>query len=133
MLLTTDESIMKRYLPLLVIPVLFSSCAGLTTKGSQVQEAQPEEVRGCEYISEVEGNSTLGGIFHDGPKIARAQMLNKAGEAGATHVVVIVSLPESDPEKTDEQSWATAYVKAKAYKCPDDSRDRDPSSIKPKP
>ena len=128
-----DESIMKRSFPLLASLAIFSSCAGLTNKGSTVQEAQPEEVQGCEYISEVEGSSALGGIFPErGPKNARNRMLNKAGEVGATHVVVIVSVPQTEPEKTDEQSWATAYVKAKAYKCPDAPQERNPSNVKPK-
>ena len=124
---------MKRCLPILAVLAISSSCASLSERGASVQEAQPEDVGGCQYISEVEGSSTLGGIFKErGPKIARAAMLNKAADAGATHVVMIVSLPETKPEQTDEQSWATAYVKAKAYKCPD-SQERDTSSDNAKP
>lgn len=75
---------------------------------STVQPSIPELVAGCAYIDDVVGTSGLYGSFaSQGAANARADALQQAAAAGATHVVWSGQIP----------GHGSTGVTAKAYRC----------------
>jgi hypothetical protein len=66
-------------LSLFGFPSLVPGCApSLTLAGAQVHEAPPEAVSQCTFLGTVVGNARYGPM---------TDVLNRAGEKGATHIV----------------------------------------------
>lgn len=98
-------------LTLLVCLALATGCATtITKKGSDVQEVDADQVKGCEYLGIVEGSSSQTGVFaNSGFHNAMNEVMNHAGEKGATHVV----FPEPPKPR-----YFSELLRAKAYRCP---------------
>lgn len=95
----------------LTLLLLGSSCshAQLQAKGSEVVLAREPLPSGCEKISTLVGKS-LGSVFFGDSLASTAlnDLRNKAGNAGATHVV----------ERRRDPSAHACFVRGDAYRCP---------------
>ena len=93
---------MKRIIVLLMIYVLFVSCASLSTQGEMVLvTSNPERIEGCEFRGQVESSSilvdvTANGITYDH---ARSELKDKARQLGANVVLML----------TDSKTIGEAY------------------------
>lgn len=72
-----------------LVPAGIGCATSLSSRASRVRYAQPDEVRGCRFITRVQGTSGWGGTqaCETGSNNARNDALEDAAAAGATHVV----------------------------------------------
>lgn len=91
--------------------LVVSGCAhqpGEAVGSSSVQAATAAQVAGCAYIDDLVGTSALYGLFAaQGMDNARADVLQRAAQAGATHVVWGAPVP----------GHGSTGTSAKAYRC----------------
>ena len=94
---------------IVLLAAFLESCAGNTREQApKVQIADDAMVSGCRYLDNVHGTSGLYGVFAQrGFDNARSDVLSKAQEIGATHVVWI---PTS-------QGYGSSQAEGKAYRC----------------
>lgn len=88
--------------------LLIAGCAIPPTPSGAVKPATLDQVAGCQYLDDLSGTSGLYGAFaSQGAANARADLLNQAEAAGATHVVWTGQVP----------GHGSTGVAAKAYRC----------------
>ena len=90
-----------------LLAVFLAACASAPV--STVQPATLDQVTACRYVDDIVGTSGWYGVFASkGVDAARADVLERAAAAGATHVVW------QPPTVT----YGSSAAVAKAYRCP---------------
>ncbi len=81
---------MKKGISILCITILTSCSTSLTDKGKKVRVVESKEaVSTMEFISNVEGSSSLSGLWrHTGYNNALNECINEAGDLGASHIFI---------------------------------------------
>jgi len=95
----------------LFLSIFLSGCSTTINQyGKKIRIATNKEVKNCKLVVSLEGTSMQTGLMKwNGIKNARNDLINQAGESGATHLV----LGEGKPHYwTTEQSFL-----GNAYKC----------------
>lgn len=104
---------MKRLLLVLPIALVLPACVtvSLSPEGSQVRlTSNPEVVRGCSYIGQVQGTDHMnGGLAGQGAaeENAMREIRNRAAQMGANTVHLV----------TSKTGFSGAAVRGEAYKC----------------
>ena len=103
------RTLSREVLTILLLAAFLESCAANTQmQAPKVQSADEAMVSGCRYLDNVHGSSGLYGVFAQrGFENARSDVLSKAQEIDATHVVWI---PTS-------QGYGSSQAEGKAYRC----------------
>ncbi len=98
---------------LLPLFVLFVGCATTSvsytaSRNGTVKAATPEQVATCEYLDDIIGASGWYGVFaSQGVDNARAEVLVKAANIGATHIVW----------QSNTVGYGSTSVAGRAYRC----------------
>ena len=98
-----------------LILALLAACAAPSVpytqvKGGTVKPATLERVKTCEYLDDLVGTSGWYGVFAtQGAENARAEILVKAANIGATHIVW----------QSSTVGYGSTSVAGKAYRCTD--------------